>query len=236
LRNALDEARRYKQPAGVGGPRDQLLNHLDAEALQPVVAGRMPLAIYADRESDIRQLIRLHDDTKLPVILYSGVQAWRVADELASRHIPVALDPVINLPLTFDALGARLDNAARLQRAGVQIAFCLGAFHRSANAGSESRVGAGLAVANGLPWIEALRALTSTPASMYGLSNRYGTVAPGRDADIVVWDGDPFEPSTSAVHVWVRGVEVTPVDTRQRELARRYAPGQPTDLPPSYSH
>jgi imidazolonepropionase-like amidohydrolase len=220
----------------VAGPRDQLLNHLDAEALQPVVGGRMPLAIYADRESDIRQVMRLHDDTKLPVIVYSGAQAWRVADELAARHISVVLDPVVNLPLSFDAMGARLDNAARLQKAGVQIAFCVGAFHRSANAGSESRVGAGLAVANGLPWIDALRALTTAPATLYGLSNRYGTVKAGRDADLVIWDGDPFEPLTSALHVWVRGVEVTPVDTRQRELARRYAPNQPSDLPPAYRH
>jgi imidazolonepropionase-like amidohydrolase len=236
LRNALEEARRYKLSARVSGPRDQLLNHLDAEALQPVVAGKMPLAIYADRESDIREVVRLHDDTKFPVILYGGAQAWRVADELAAHHIPVALDPVINLPLSFDAMGARLDNAARLRAAGVQIAFCLCAFHRSANAGSESRVGAGLAVANGLPWIDALRALTTSPASLYGLSGRYGTVQPGRDADLVIWDGDPFEPSTSALHVWVRGVEVTPVDTRQRALARRYAPNQPADVPPAYRH
>ena len=85
------------------------------------------------------------------------------------------------------------------------IAFCLGAFHRSANAGSESRVGAGLAVANGLSWIEALRALTTAPATLYGLSNRYGTVKAGRDADLVIWDGDPLSTYGVASQVFIDG-------------------------------
>ena len=236
LRNALEEARRYKPSRSVSGPRDQLLNRLDADALQPVVAGRMPLAIVADRESDIREVIRLRDDTRLPVILYGGAEAWRLADELASRHIPVVIDPTLNLPLVFDDLGARYDNAARLQRAGVQIAISVSAFHRTHNAGSEERLGAGLAVANGLPWIEGLRALTSAPAAMFGMSGHYGAVKPGLDADLVVWDGDPLEPATSAMRVWVRGVEVSLRDTRQAELARRYAPGQSRDVPPAYRH
>lgn len=233
LRSALDEARRYKPSAG---PRDQLLNHLDAEALQPVVAGRMPLAIVADRESDLRQVIRLRDEMSVPIIVYGGAEAWRVAPELAQRQIPVVLDPTLNIPLSFDALGARLDNAARLQAAGVRIAFSVSAFHRTFNAGSETRLGAGLAVANGLPWIEAMRAMTTAPAAIYGLSSRYGVVKPGVDADLVAWDGDPLEPMTSALHVWVRGVEVNLGQARERELARRYAPTQRADVPPAYRH
>ena len=59
---------------------------------------------------------------------------------------------------------------------------------------------------------------------------------PGLDADLVVWDGDPLEPSSSALRVWVRGVEVALEDSRQRELARRYSPLQRTDVPPAYRH
>ena len=224
LRNALDEARRFKPTPGVSGPRDQLLGRLDAEALQPVVAGRMPLAIVADRESDVRQAIALHDDTKLPVLVYGGAEAWRVAKELAARRIPVVLDPTLNLPLAFDTMGARLDNAARLQRAGVPIAFSVSAFHRTYNAGNGMRLGAGLAVANGLPWIEGLRAMTTAPAAMFGLGDRYGKVRAGYEADLVVWDGDPLEPSSAALQVWVRGVEVVLENARHRDLARRYAP------------
>jgi imidazolonepropionase-like amidohydrolase len=233
LRNALEEARRYRPPTGVAGPRDQLLNRLDAEALRLVVAGRMPLAIVADRESDIRQVIRLHDELDLPVILYGGAEAWRVADDLARRGIPVALDSTLNVPASFDAMGARLDNAAILQRAGVRIAFAVSAFHRTYNAGSGARLGAGLAVANGLPWIEGLRALTVGPAAIFGIDARYGTVQQGKDADLVIWDGDPLEPTSSAVHVWVRGVEMS-LQSRQSELARRYSPLKRHELPPAY--
>lgn len=236
LRNALEEARRYKPVAGVGAPRDQLLNRLDAEALQDVVAGRMPLAIVADRESDIRQALRLHDDTKLPVMLYGGAEAWRVARELAARRIAVVLDPTLNLPYSFDALGARLDNAARLRAAGVQVAFSVSSFFRTYNAGSALRYGAGMAVANGLPWIDGLRAITTVPASLYGLSDRYGTVRVGADADLVVWDGDPLEPATSALHVWAGGVELPVEDTRQHALAERYSPLRRSDMPPAYRH
>jgi imidazolonepropionase-like amidohydrolase len=235
LRNALDEARRFKPSSAVSGPRDQLLGRLDAEALQPVVAGRMPLAIVAERESDIRQAIALHDDTKLPILVYGGAEAWRVAQELAARRIPVVIDPTLNLPSSFDTMGARADNAALLQAAGVPIAFSVSAFHRSWNAGSGMRLGAGLAVANGLPWIEGLRAMTTAPAAMFRLSGRYGRVRPGFDADLVLWDGDPLEPSSSAVKVWVRGAEVDLEHSRHRELARRYAPeAQKSDVPAAY--
>ena len=233
MRNALEEARRFKPAPGVAGPRDQLLNHLDAEALHPVVAGRMPLAIVADRESDLRQAIRLHDDLGVRVIIYGGAEAWRVADELARRAIPVALDPTLNLPAAFDAMGARLDNAALLHRAGVHIMFAVSSYHRTYNAGSAARLGAGLAVANGLPWIEGLRALTSAPAAVFGIDARYGTVAKGKDADLVLWDGDPLEPASSAVQVWVRGIEAS-LESRQSELARRYSPLQRHELPPAY--
>ena len=93
-------------------------------------------------------------------------------------------------------MGARLDNAALLHRAGVRIMFAVSSYHRTYNAGSAARLGAGLAVANGLPWIEGLRALTSAPAAVFGIDARYGTVAKGKDADLVLWDGDPLEPAT----------------------------------------
>jgi imidazolonepropionase-like amidohydrolase len=237
LRNALEEARRFKPGTGVSGPRDQLLGRLDAEALQPVVAGTMPLAIVADRESDLRQVIRLHDEMGLPVVIHGGAEAWRVANELGSRRIPVVLDPTLNLPASFDSMGARLDNAALLHAAGVPIAFSVSAFHRSYNAGNGMRLGAGLAVANGLPWIEGLRAMTTTPASLYGMTTHYGAIRPGLDADIVIWDGDPLEPSSSPLEVWVRGVKVALEASRHRDLARRYAPAAtPPELPPAYRH
>jgi len=77
--------------------------------------------------------------------------------------------------------------------------------------------------------------MTITPATIYGTSDHYGAVRTGFDADLVVWDGDPLEPSAAPVHLWVRGLEVDLEHTRQRALARRYAPAaQRSGIPPAY--
>ncbi|HEY0270223.1 MAG TPA: amidohydrolase family protein [Sphingomonas sp.] len=235
LRNALDEARHHLSAGRGDGPRDQLLDRPDIEALGPVVAGTMPLAIEADRESDIRDAIRLSTDQHVHVVILGGAEAWRAAPELAAAHIPVILDPEANLPQSFDMIGARLDNAALLARAGVTIAFSVSGngIYLSYDAGEAIREGAGLAVANGLPYAAALDAITRGPATIWGL-DRAGTLAPGSDADLVIWDGDPLEPASAPVAVFVMGKE-TSLATRQAALRDRYAPSHVRDaLPPSY--
>ena len=88
------------------------------------------------------------------------------------------------------------------------------------------------AVAYGMPWDAALRALTVAPAELWGIGERYGSLEPGRVADLVVWSGDPFELLTSAEHVFIDGREV-PAETRQRELLERYR-SLDEPLPPAY--
>ncbi|HKZ72744.1 MAG TPA: amidohydrolase family protein, partial [Steroidobacteraceae bacterium] len=237
LRNALDEAKRCAAaPAQCrnAGQGEQLVNRLNREALGAVVQGTMPLAITAARESDIRQAIRLAGDYGIRVFVYGGAEAWRAAADLAARRIPVVLDPFANTPATFDEIGARADNAAILHRAGVTIAFAVPGISMTHNAGSIVREAAGLAVANGLPWDEALRALTVNPARIWGVDQRYGSLAPGKEADLVIWDGDPLEPSSAPVVVLVAGREV-PLTSRQTELRDRYSPRRATDpLPPPF--
>jgi len=235
LRNALAEARRFAAAPRGAGPRDQLLDRPDIEALQPVIAGTMPLAIRADRASDIREAIRLAGDLHIRVVLLGGAEAWSLAADLARVRIPVILDPQDDLPQTFDWLGARLENAALLAKAGVAIAFSVSGntIYLSHDAGIAMREGAGLAVANGLPYAAALRAITATPAEIWGIAHA-GTLAPGADADLVIWDGDPLEPASAASHVFVGGVEAS-LATRQIELRDRYAPQRANDpLPPGY--
>ncbi len=195
----------------------------DEAALGAVRAGRIPLAIFTDRESDIREAIRLAGDFAVPVVIMGGGEAWRAADALAAAHIPVVLDPQANMPSSFDALGNRLDAAAILQRAGVTIAFGMagGPIEESYNSGLDLREGAGLAVANGLPYAEALRAITVNPHRLWG--GGAGTLAAGEAADLVIWDGDPLEPSTNAAMVLIDGAPV-PTDNRQRALEQRYLP------------
>jgi imidazolonepropionase-like amidohydrolase len=213
LRAALDDVRAKKTPAGLG-PQD-------GAVLSRLLAGEIPLAIRTDRESDIRQAARFAADERIRVVIVGGAEAWRAADTLVAAHIPVVLDPESNLPDSFDELGNRLDAAAILDKAGVTIAFGLsgGAIELSYNAGLNLRGGAGLAVANGLPYYRALQAITVNPRAIWGGGS--ATLEPGKPADIVIWDGDPLEPGTNARAVILDGVTV-PIDTRQRALAERY--------------
>ena len=219
LRQALDAAK-----TGLASPATPATRTSEFVALEPVLAGKVPLAISTNRESDIRQSIQLASDYSLRVIIIGGAEAWLVAGELAKAKIPVLVDPQANLPGSFNTLGSRLDNAALLHKAGVVVATnVISGIYQSYNAGLSIREGAGLAVANGLPYIDGLRALTTVPAQIWGISDHYGQLAPGKDADLVVWDGDPLEPSTLAQSVLIAGKEVSLV-THQTELRDRYLP------------
>jgi imidazolonepropionase-like amidohydrolase len=236
LRNAFEEAAAYVPRTGPGAPRDQLQNVLNVTALRAALDKRMTLAMEVSRESDIRQAVRFADDYQLPLVVIGGEEAWRCADLLAQHKAAVVIDPEADLPFNYDELGARRDSATILQRAGVTIAFNVSGntIHLSHNAGEAAREGAGLAVANGLPYAEALKALTVNPARMFGIADRYGSMARGLEADLVVWNGDPFEPASAPDFVFVRGVQASLV-TRQTLLRDRYAPKNAGSAwPPAY--
>lgn len=196
------------------------------DLLGAVVAGQVPLAIETNRESDILQAIAIARDYDIRVVIVGGGDAWRVADALAAAKIGVVLDPQANLPFSFDQLSTRQDAAAILTRAGVPVAIGLagGSIHMNYNAGLALREGAGIAVANGLPYLDGLRAVTVNPLAIWGRGG--GTLAPGSDADLVVWDGDPLEPSTNAVAVVIEGKQVS-TRSRQDLLAERYKDARP---------
>jgi imidazolonepropionase-like amidohydrolase len=150
-------------------------------------------------------------------------EGWEVAGELAAAGVPVLVEPLDNIP-SYDALGVRYENAALLARAGVTVALMETDTHNARNL----RQQAGNAVAYGLPWEAALRAVTLAPAEIFGVAERYGSLDPGKVANVVVWSGDPFEFTTAVEHVLIRGAEV-PLRSRQTELFERYR-----TLPPSY--
>ncbi|MEO8778971.1 MAG: amidohydrolase family protein [Rhodanobacter sp.] len=237
LRNALDEAKLYKPVQGVGVPRDQLQNRLNIVALHAMLAAHMPLVMQVSRESDIRQSVSLADDYHLRLIILGGAEAWRCADLLAAHHVSVVIDPEANLPWTFDELGSRADSAAILQRAGVTIAFNVSGntIYLSHNAGVAVREAAGVAVANGLPWAAALQALTLNPARMFGIADHYGSMTRGLDADLVIWNGDPLEPTSAPDLVLVKGLPASLV-TRQTLLRDRYAPRTKSNPWPTAYH
>lgn len=213
LRQIFDLAR---QP-----PREEYpfeLSQADVAALKPVLAGTMPLIVVVHRAADIRQVLKLARDYKLRIILSGAEEAWRVADEIAAAKVPVLVNPTSNIPSNFDMLGASLQNAAILKAAGVEIAIGGNdAGHRV----REMRYNAGLAVSRGLPYAAGIEALTLAPARIFGVADQMGSIAPGKAADIVIWDGDPLEPLTQPTAIFIAGRE-QPLTSRATELGKRY--------------
>jgi imidazolonepropionase-like amidohydrolase len=231
LREALDDALDYaahREAWERAARRPYTLSRLDLEALLPVARGELPLVLSVQRASDIEAALKLGRERHLKLILAGCDEAWMVADEIAAAQVPILINPLDDLPSTFQQLGATLENAARLHKAGVTFAFMSGDAHNARNL----RQAAGNAVAYGLPWDEALRAMTVNPAHIWHLEDRLGSLEPGKEADLVIWDGDPLEVTSGAEKVFIRGVEM-PTKTRQTELRDRYKNlGGP--LPPAY--
>jgi len=187
------------------------LTRADAQAFGRAVRGQQLILIAAHRASDIRQVIDLKEDNpNLNLTIVGADEGWMVAEELADANIPVIIDPFQNLPASFAQLGATSKNAERLIAAGVPTAFS------NINDGShQSRLilqVAGNAVANGVS---------------------YGTVSPGSNADLVIWDGDPLEVASTPTTILING-EVQSLETRQTKLRDRYLDLDESEKPLAY--
>jgi len=233
LREVLDDARAYarrKADYERAQTRQFAASRLDLEALGPVLDGRLPLLLDVDRASDIESAIKLARDYNLKLMISGAAEAWMLADKLAAARVPVLTGAMNNIPISFSSLGTRQENAGLLRRAGVTVVII-----GNAGGGDEEafnvrnvRFEAGNAVAYGMTRDDALRAITLTPAEVFGVADRIGSLQPGKDADVVVWSGDPFEFATQPEHVFIRGREVRGA-TRQDLLEQRYK-----TLPPNY--
>jgi len=231
LRADLDDVRWYARRRSAyneGGTRDLRFTKADLDALVPVARGRMPLIVGAHRAADIREVLKLAREYRLKIVLAGAEEGWIVADEIARARVPVLLNPTANLPSNFEARGSTMENAARLHAAGVTIAFAnTDGGHRA----REMRYNAGNAVAHGLPHRAALAALTINPARIFG-EHKIGSIERGKQADIVVWNGDPLEPTTQPIAILIKGAR-QPMDSRAEELAKRYR-NLGTPYPPAY--
>jgi imidazolonepropionase-like amidohydrolase len=229
LREVLDDTKAFMRNRTAferNATRQYVLGRTDLEAMIPVVEGRVPLAIEASRASDIEAALKVARDYSLKLVLVGAAEAWMVADKIAAAKVPVLVGALNNIPSSFNTLGQRQENAGALRKAGVAVAI-IGDLGESFNV-RNIRQEAGNAVAYGMEWEEALRAVTLAPAEMFGVADRIGSLRPGREANVVVWSGDPFEFSTRAEHVFVRGREYR-APTRQDDLMQRYR-----KLPPDY--
>jgi imidazolonepropionase-like amidohydrolase len=198
------------------------------EALQPVLNGTMRLWLVADRASDIEAALALAKEFTIKIVVVGGAEAWMLADRLAAANVPVMAGAMNNIPTTFSTLGQRQENAGLLRAAGVAVALVgNGPGDEESYNVRNIRQEAGNAVAYGMKWDEALRAVTLAPAEVLGVADKVGSLRVGRSANVVVWSGDPFEFATRAEHVFVHGVEYTK-PTREEQLTDRYKNKPPT--------
>jgi len=218
LRRVFDDALEYsKRPTYQRAQNEQLsASAADLQALLPVLRGQLPMIAYANRRSDIETAMRIAKEYKIRLILGGAAEGWMIPNVISAAGVPVLVEPLANIP-SYDALGIRYENAALMTKGGVKVALMETTTENTRNL----RQQAGNAVATGMTWEQALRAVTLTPAEILGVSDRYGSLEAGKVANVVIWTGDPFEFSTGVEHVFIRGNDI-PLRSRQTELLERY--------------
>lgn len=212
--NALNHARAMEAYA-----KDKTLpapaTNLSLEAMVPYVRGEKPIVFTAERERDIKAIVKFVSEMKVKGIIVGGQEAWKVADDIKKNNVAVIYTNIYNLPVRDDdAYDFLFEGPSKLQQAGVKFAISTG------DSGAENRdlpYHAGLAGAFGLPKDEALKAVTLYPAQILGISDRLGSIEVGKMANIVVTDGDILEPRTNIKYVFING-RLIPLTSRHTEL------------------
>ncbi|MDQ7041488.1 MAG: amidohydrolase family protein [Rhodothermus sp.] len=203
LRAALLKAQAYRRKRQAADPTRRPEPDLKMETLVRVLDGEIPLMITAQRVPEIMAALRLQREFGFRLMLDGAAEAYLVLDAIKAAGVPVILHPTMVRP-RGETVNATLETAAQLHAAGIPFAF---------QSGFESYVPktrvvlfeAAMAVANGLPRMAALEALTIQAARILGIDDRVGSLAPGKDADLVLFDGDPFEYTTRVCGVIING-------------------------------
>jgi len=193
----LKDAEKGKEPG-----RD-----LRKEALAQVLRRELPLLVTAHRAQDILSLLRLAKEFDLDIVLDGGAEAYLVLDALKAAKVPVILHPTMARSFG-DQENQSLETAAKLQAAGIPFSFQSGFEGYVPKTRVVLWEGA-MAAANGLGFEDTLRALTLTPARLLGLGDRVGSLEKGKDGDVALYDGDPFEFTTHCVGTVINGVVVS---------------------------
>ena len=223
LRAAIEDSEGFFKRYVTQSDGGDVLSRQDAGAFSRAVSGNIPLLIRVNRAADIMRLIELKTlHRSLDMIIVGGAEAWEVADEISAANIRVILDPLQNLPSAFESAGSRLDNIAFLEKAGVDYAISnltsLGVTKPATLAQH-----AGAAVVEGLRWDQAFSAISSTPASWFGID----------ESSLVVWDGDPLEVTSAPIAMSIDG-KTQAMTSRQKALRDRYNPTYKGNLSHKY--
>jgi imidazolonepropionase-like amidohydrolase len=192
------------------------LHPRDLKALYKLVNDDLPLIIKANRASDLLKLIKLKETYDLNLIIMGAQEAGLVASNIAKSKIPLIINPINNIPGSFDELGANIELAGKLEDLGITLMFNAPRDHNY----HLIRQGAGVAVANGMSYAGALKAITLSPVEVFNLGNR-GEIASGKIADLIIWDADPLEPSSMPEKVFINGKDID-LTSRMSRLTERY--------------
>jgi imidazolonepropionase-like amidohydrolase len=213
LRAMLGTAREYDRARAAGSRAfDQ-----QYEALRPLVRREIPAIVSADSEEQIRGVLALADTFGIDVIIHGGQEAWKVAELLARKNVPVVLSSLQSTPpadMPYDMLYAQ---PGVLHRAGVKFAFSTG----GASNARHVPYHAALAVAYGLPADAAIQALTLWPAEIFGVADALGSIETGKLANLFITTGDPLDIRSQVEEVFIQGRRM-PADDRHTRFYEKY--------------
>ncbi len=186
------------------------------EGLLPVIRGEQPLMISANAAADISKALDWAEERGVldQLILSGALEGWRVADEIAAANVPVLVGSIMQPPSReSDRYDKAYRTPALLHDAGVTVALRSGKTENVRNLVFH----AGFAASHGLGKTEALRAITTTPARIFGVADQVGTIEVGKRANLFVADGDPLQPATDVQHLFIDGYKL-PLENRATKL------------------
>lgn len=188
------------------------------EAMREVVTGEVPVIISVSREKDILNALEWIKEHPEAQFILNGVQeGWRVANEIASAKVPVITTTLYTPTRQYDNYQRPYQNPGLMAKAGVKVLLASGEIENVRNL----PYNAGYAAAYGMGAEEALKAVTIYPAEVFGVADRLGSIEEGKQANLIITDGDPFEPLTNIEHVFIRGYKI-PMVSRHTQLYEEF--------------
>lgn len=216
----FDEARRYQKAKLAKPPNFQV--NLKYEAFLPVLDGKMPLFVTAVRAPEIREAIQFAQDQHIKIVLADAYESYKVADLIKAHDIPVVLGPVLQIPINpDDPYDRSFTIPAALLKAG--ITFSIGSFSSKLSRNIPYQAAAG--VPFGLPEEEAYKAVSLNAAKIFGIANKLGSIEEGKNADLIVVQGDPLEPNSQVDMVFIDGKPIS-MDSHALQMYEKYG-GKP---------
>jgi imidazolonepropionase-like amidohydrolase len=202
IRNTLIQAQAYEKKKATA--KEPPSPNLKYEAIEPLLTKKLPVFIAAHQSNDIITALRLAKEFDLDPVLTHVSDGYLVADSLVESKTPILMHPTMQRPGSIETFNTSLRTAAVLTDKKIPLAIGTG-FEGYVPKTRVLRYEAAVAAANGLGFERALASITREPAKILGIADKYGTLEPGKVADIVLYDGDPFEHATHVTYTIVGG-------------------------------